>query len=844
MRFRFGPLRILLATLLISFCFSTQSFAQGDPVALQQQAIRRIDGFVEVFRKTGDIRSRMGDLAQADRELSLSNQMLAQRGAWEPLALGLTKQGTIQRMQGNWAPAIALYKQAGEAARRAGNIAYQADALAWGALAQTSTGNVGQALADATQAVRLAETVADKDVLARALDILGTAQVAQRDLAGAANTINREVEIAKQSKDPMTAYFAYLNRQDVYVKTAEKCDYQRAFEPCYQALDLAAADLQQMLAIARGQGFASLARQTEDFISSVEKRRELVKSQDRFSQTIQKANVFQPKKPGDVLVTEDFVPAPGAVPPVLAAMYQESKRMEQRFPGFSDAGEARSQYVEGLMNEAQGNNDLALQYYMKAVDRLERDRRALHDDRSRGTVLEDRIGFYYAPALQLLQRRRYAEAFEMLERSRSRAMTDMLASRNLGLTRPKEQQLYSEVVTLRTRISSSQSELFELLAAPDADRQRNRIATLQGQIRALEADDLKLVGRIGTEAPHLQDLVVSEPANLAALQQSMRDERYEMLQYLVLESGIVVWHIAPDSVYVRNVFLPRTEVAKKVAALRKSLDDRNTKFDETTARELFLYLIQPVLGRIRAEHLVIVAHEDLGSIPFQVLQDPSNGRYLGERFQISYAPSATVLLALKRAPAVAGGRLLAVGDPGIIAAGPEVQAIAKLFPGRSKTVTDALATESDIKAWAGDADVIHLSVHGKFDGADPLLSYLQLARGNGDDGKLTAAEMFGLPLDRSRLVVLSACETGRAEVTHSNEINGMVRALLYAGAGRLVLSYWEVDSSASALWMQTFYEAAQTKPVPEAARAALIRVKNTPGYSHPYYWAAFMMVGR
>ena len=73
--------------------------------------------------------------------------------------------------------------------------------------------------------------------------------------------------------------------------------------------------------------------------------------------------------------------------------------------------------------------------------------------------------------------------------------------------------------------------------------------------------------------------------------------------------------------------------------------------------------------------------------------------------------------------------------------------------------------------------------------------------------------MFGLPLDRSRLVVLSACETGRAEATHGNEILGMVRALIYAGAGTLVLSYWEVDSAATALWMQTFYQAALSRPI-------------------------------
>ena len=64
-----------------------------------------------------------------------------------------------------------------------------------------------------------------------------------------------------------------------------------------------------------------------------------------------------------------------------------------------------------------------------------------------------------------------------------------------------------------------------------------------------------------------------------------------------------------------------------------------------------------------------------------------------------------------------------------------------------------------------------------------MLSYVALAPGGADDGKLTAAEMFGLPLDNSRLVVLSACETGRAEATHANEILGLERALIYAGAG-------------------------------------------------------------
>jgi CHAT domain-containing protein len=838
--FRNGVPVSLLSLLL----FSSVASSQNDPLTLQRQAIRRIDAFVDHFRKTGDMRSRLPDLAQADAELAASNQALAARGDWSAVAVGLTKQGHVYRMQGQWPAAIAIYQQAEEAAKRGRDVVRQADALAWRALAESSRRNVGQAFADAKEAVRLAETTEDKEVLARALDILGSVQIAQRDLPGAADTLNREVEVARHAKDPMTAYYAYLNRSDVYLKTGERCDFQRSFEPCYQALDRARADLQLALAIVRQLGYAALVRQTEEFLGNVETRRNLVKSQEAMHQSVQKTGIFRPKKPGDVLVTEKFVASPGEIPPLLTQIYQESKRFEKQAGAFADVAEARSQYVAGLMNEMQGNHDAALASYLRAVETLERDRRALRDERSRGTFLEDRIGFYYAPIQQLLERRRYAEAFELLERSRSRALADLLASRKLGLERAEEQTLYAELTVLRTQIADAQGKLFELVSEPDAAKNAAAIGSLQGKIRTLEAQHQSVVARMNAEVPRLQALVVSAPASLKALQQSMREERYEMLQYLVLEHGVILWHVAADSVFVRNVFLPRTEVMGKVTALQKSLADRNVRFDEATARELFLFLIQPALSRIRSERLVIVPHEDLQYVPFQVLQDPANGRYLGERFQITYAPSASVLLGLRRSPGLSGGRLLAVADPGIAAASAEVRAIANLFPGQNKIALDELAQEREVKGWMRDFDTVHLSVHGKFDAAEPMLSYLSFRRGGGDDGRLTAAEMFGLPLEKSRLVVLSACETGRAEATHGNEILGMVRGLLYAGAGTLVLSYWEVDSEATALWMRTFYEAAFSRPMAEAARVALLRVKSQSAYSHPYFWAAFGMIGR
>ncbi|HEY7291941.1 MAG TPA: CHAT domain-containing protein [Vicinamibacterales bacterium] len=833
--------RAVTAGLALALLGSTLVLAQDDALAVQKRAVARIDAVVDRFRRTGDARLQTSELMQADMELAASNRVFVTRGNWSALSYGLTKQGSIRRMQAQWADSISFYQQAADAAARGRDVVRQADALAWRALAESSAKQVGAAFTNATLAVRMAETTADKDVLANALDILGTVQIAQRDFAGAGATLNREVDVAAQATNPMASFFAYLNRSDVYLKLGQECEYKTSFDSCYQSLEHARQDLQQASAIAQRLGYAGLVEQCRQFQQTVDVATTMAKSQQSQASRLAATTVFNPKKPADVLATEHFLAPPGPIPPQLVAVYQAEKQYEQQMGPFGKLNDARAQFVEGQMSEMRGDNDAALALYVKAVDMLERDRRSLHDERSRGTFAEDRINFYYAPILQLLDRRRFADAFDLLERSRSRALADLLAQKKLGLARPEEQNLYAESELLRSQIADAQGQLFEL--ASQGSRNTAQLGAVQSKIAKLETQNQDVTSRIAAQAPRLQTLVNAPTPGLKALQQAMRDEHFETLQYLVLDHAVIVWHISADAVTVRDVFLPRAQLTAKVAALKASVADRNKRFDDTTAKELFLYLVQPVLAQMHADRVVVIPHEDLNTLPFQVFQNPADGRYLGERFQITYAPSVSVLLNLKRAQSLSGGRLFAVADPGIPAAGPEVGAIAKLFS-NPKVVNDPLAREADVKAAVRDFDVIHLSVHGKFDASEPMLSYVALGAGGGDDGRLTAAEMFGLPLDNSRLVVLSACETGRAEATHSNEVLGIVRSLLYAGAGSLVLSYWEVDSDATALWMQTFYQAALTRPMPDAARAASAAVRAKPAFSHPYYWAAFGMIGR
>src|SRR5262249_45040725 len=133
------------------------ALAQADPIALQKRAVDRIDAFVDNFRRTGDLRSRAADLSQADAELEESNRLFTQAGDSPALAIGLTKRGHVYRLQGRWDEAIPFYDRAAQVAARVRDASRQADAIAWRALTHSSRGAGGQALTDATEAVRLAE---------------------------------------------------------------------------------------------------------------------------------------------------------------------------------------------------------------------------------------------------------------------------------------------------------------------------------------------------------------------------------------------------------------------------------------------------------------------------------------------------------------------------------------------------------------------------------------------------------------------------------------------------------------------------------------------------------------
>jgi len=119
----------------------------------------------------------------------------------------------------------------------------------------------------------------------------------------------------------------------------------------------------------------------------------------------------------------------------------------------------------------------------------------------------------------------------------------------------------------------------------------------------------------------------------------------------------------------------------------------------------------------------------------------------------------------------------------------------------------------------------------------------KLASGN-DDGILTALEASGLDLEGTRLVVLSACETGVGKVTNGEGVYGLRRALVIAGAESLVMSLWQVDDEATRDLMAGYYgHLKQGRGKSSALRDIQLEMQKKQSYAHPYYWASFLPAG-
>ncbi len=338
-----------------------------------------------------------------------------------------------------------------------------------------------------------------------------------------------------------------------------------------------------------------------------------------------------------------------------------------------------------------------------------------------------------------------------------------------------------------------------------------------------------------------------------------------------------------------------------VGAWRQELRDPDRADVKQLARAVDAKVMQPVRTLLgSSHHLLISADGPLNLIPFTALMSEQN-KYLIERYTITYLTSGRDLLRLqvtresKSPPVVVADP--AFGEPAIIASRPEavaqvdysqtffgplpgvsdeVRALKQLLP-HATFLTKEQATKAALMRVSGPS-ILHIATHGFFlqdtqsasneshlaaeskegtrlgkwvaDVENPLLrSGLALAganqgRGGSDDGILTALEATGLDLWGTKLVVLSACDTGLGRVENGEGVYGLRRALVLAGTESQVMSLWSVSDRSTRDLMVGYYKGLmQGQGRGEALRQVQLQMLRSKSRGHPYYWASFIQSG-
>jgi hypothetical protein len=253
-------------------------------------------------------------------------------------------------------------------------------------------------------------------------------------------------------------------------------------------------------------------------------------------------------------------------------------------------------------------------------------------------------------------------------------------------------------------------------------------------------------------------------------------------------------------------------------------------------QKLYEKLIKPLEIFVGERDLVIVQAGPLNYVPFHAL---NNGeKYLIETREIVHAPSASIWRSLNEKPMkkISNALLMGFADENIPLVNHEIMALKGIFRA-GKTFTDRDATFENYTANAPKYDLVHLACHGQFRPDNPMFSSLHLA-----DGWVTVQDVCSQRL-KAGLVTLSACETGLNKIFAGDEILGLARGFLSAGAASLVVSLWTVNDAAASSLVKSFYTHLQ-RGSSVAASLRHAQLEFIDRSEHPYSWSPFISIGR
>ena len=507
--------------------------------------------------------------------------------------------------------------------------------------------------------------------------------------------------------------------------------------------------------------------------------------------------------------------------------------------------------LRGRASQMAGDTTTAQHDFETAIAEIERVRGSLHADRLRTAWLGDRLAPYHALLALALDQQDAARVFDVLEMIKSRALLDVmqggieLAEQVIGTsdqTDPEEARLIAELTDVRTELNLTFDRLYTAgLASTGRPLSRDQLSRRAQQ---LERTAAALEGRLAATRRFGELFARPIDARAAA---DLVDETTVLIEFFITDDQVGAVTLRGEQLVLHpNLIAEHTcrETADRIAfqvdrglsgaARSGARAARLVTHAERELGTLYQQLIAPLESVLKgAERIVVIPHGPLFGVPIHAAFDGS--QFLIERYTVSYAPSASLLSWLRGAQVTQGSQLIiGVADQAAPHIESEVEAIAARLPG-ARLLTGAHASAAALTELAPQASLLHLATHGIFPADDPLDARLRLA-----DRWISVRDIYGMKLSGCA-VTLSACDAGRAAVLAGDELFGLIRAFLAAGASSIVTSLWAVHDESTRELMDLMYDT--TRVGPRAERLADAQRTLLKERRHPAFWAPFFCIG-
>jgi CHAT domain-containing protein/predicted negative regulator of RcsB-dependent stress response len=373
---------------------------------------------------------------------------------------------------------------------------------------------------------------------------------------------------------------------------------------------------------------------------------------------------------------------------------------------------------------------------------------------------------------------------------------------------------------------------------------------LARQMRELEAEVYRKAEEIRRDFLEVAELFETTPKDIAQLKASIAPDTVVIQPVLLtnvhnVPNTIALFVLTKDSLSVKKIAIDPAEFDKLLTEHREQISSELTSDYRETGGKLYDILIRPLEDQIQAlspKQLSIIATGKLRYIPFESLWDTKNRQFLIEKYPVNYLTR----ISTRSIPnSTLQGGVLALGNPiprepqNLAGSEEEVRNIAQLFPGSSAYIGNT-ATLDQFKTQAPRFPFLHLATHGCFQQGGCQKLGLEENTLLFADSQFNIRDAVLLGLQNTRLLTLSACQTGMKANSNGEEISGVAYVFERAGAQAVMASLWSVADVATKDLMVEFY---QNINKGMSKNEALRQAKLSQIERHPFYWSPFILIG-